>query len=90
MWISVVTPEKRVFSRDEKIFLIDFMLEHSAYQFKEAIAQSLGLAALFHLHVKMLLPEPSCPWQSNPITGQGSSALSHSDAIQISNGISED
>lgn len=78
MWISVVTLDKRVFSRTEKVFLIDFMLEHSAYQFKEDIAQSLGLTALFHLHVKMLLLEPSCPWQNNPIVGQGSSALSHS------------
>lgn len=37
-----------MFSRAESVFLIDFMLENSTYQFKEAPAQSLAPATLFH------------------------------------------
>lgn len=47
-----MTLDKGMFSRTESVFLIDFMLEHSAYRFKEATDQSLAPASLFHPPVK--------------------------------------
>lgn len=78
-----MTLDKRISSRAQSVFLIDFMLDvrashqatRSVYQFKGTTAspqhQQPYSIHLWRTLQKMPLLEPSCLAQSDPITGHG-------------------